>query len=63
MPVHDYHVIVAKEVLKSEGQGHVVQAIENHYNLDSYYTSFKDSSLFSKAYIDDALDCLGVAFE
>ena len=54
---------MAKEVLKSEGQGHVVEAIENHYDLQSYCTSFKDSAPFSKAYVDDALDCLNVAFE
>ena len=61
--MHDFHVIAAKEMLKSTNQGHVVEAIENHYDLETYCTSFKDSSLFSKAYVDDALDCLGVAFE
>ena len=50
-------------MLKLNGQGYVVEAIENHYNIDSYLTSFKDSALFSKAYVDDLLDCLGVAHE
>ena len=63
VPLHDTHAIVAKELLKLNGQGYVVEAIENHYDIDSYLTSFKDSSLFSKAYVDDLLDCLGVAQE
>ena len=63
VPLHDYHVIIAKEILKTVGKGYVVEAIENHYDLDSYKTSFKDSSLCSKAYVDDMLDTLGVAFE
>jgi hypothetical protein len=63
VPLHDSHVIIAKELLKSNGKGYIVEAIENHYDLDSYKTAFKDSSLFSKAYVDDALDALGVAFE
>jgi hypothetical protein len=54
---------MAKEVLKSMKLGYVVEAIENHYDLATYKTQFKDSSLFSKAYADDMLDCLGVAFE
>ena len=63
VPLHDFHAILAKEVLKTTGKGYVVEAIENHYDLPNYLTSFKDSSSFSKAYVDDALDCLGVAFE
>jgi hypothetical protein len=63
VPVHDTDVIVAKELLKTLGKGYVVEAIENHYDLDTYKTTFKDSSLFSKAYVDDILDTLGVAFE
>ena len=63
VPVHDIHVIVAKEALKADGKGYVVEAIENHYDLNSYITSFKDSSAFSKAYVDDLLDSLGVAYE
>ena len=63
VPVHDFHVIMAKEALKSSNQGYIVEAIENHFDLDTYATSFKDSSLFSQAYVDDALDCLGIAFE
>lgn len=63
VPVHDYHVIIAKEMLKSNNMGYIVEALENHFDIDSYITAFKDSSLFSKAYVDDMLDCLGVAFE
>ena len=54
---------MAKEALKSIGEGYVVEAIENHYDLNNYCTSFKDSAAFSKAYVDDMLGCLGVAFE
>ncbi len=63
VPVHDFHVIIAKEALKAEGKGYVVEAIENHYDLDTYITEFEDSSAFSKAYVDDMLDSLGVAYE
>ena len=63
VPVHDFHVIIAKELLKAAGKGYIVEAVENHFELDKYNTQFKDSSLFSKAYVDDMLDCLGVAFE
>lgn len=63
VPLHDFHAIIAKETLKSMKLGYVVEAIENHYDLDTYRTQFKDSSLFSKAYVDDMLDCLSVAFE
>ena len=63
VPLHDFHAILAKEWLKSIDQGYVVEAIENHYDIDSYTTGFKDSSTFSKAYVDDMLDCLNVAFE
>lgn len=63
VPLHDFHAIMAKEVLKSINQGYVVEAIENHFDLDTYKTEFKDSSLFSKAYVDDMLECLPVAFE
>jgi hypothetical protein len=63
VPVHDFHSILAKETLKSMKLGYIVEAIENHYDLDTYKTQFRDSSLFSKAYVDDMLDCLSVAFE
>ena len=63
VPVHDFHAILAKECLKSMKLGYIVEAIENHYDLATYKTQFKDSSLFSKAYVDDMLDCLSVAFE
>ena len=63
VPVHDFHAIIAKEYLKSTKKGYIVEAIENHYDLSDYCTSFRDSSLFSNAYIDDILDTLPVAFE
>ena len=61
--VDDSHVIMAKEMLKTNGKGYVVEAIENHYELSDFVTSFKDSSKFSEAYVDDMLDCLNVAYE
>ena len=63
VPVHDSHVLMAKETLKIEGNGYVVEAIENHYDLNNYITQFKDSTQFSRAYTDDLLDSLGVAHE
>ena len=59
----DSHVMMAKELLKLEGKGYVVEAIEQHYDIDSYRTRFQDSTQFSKAYLDDLLDCLGAARE
>ena len=59
----DTHVLVAKEALKAQGKGYVVEAIEQHYDLNSYKTIFADSKQFSTAYTDDLLDCLGVAHE
>ena len=59
----DAHVMVAKEMLKLEGKGYVVEAVEQHYDIDNYKTKFEDSDQFSKAYIDDMLDCLGAARE
>ena len=61
--VNDGHVMIAKELLKLEGKGYVVEAVEQHYDIDNYMTSFKDSSQFSTAYTDDLLDCLGAARE
>ena len=61
--LNDEHVLVAKELLKMSGKGYVVEAIEQHYDVTSYLTAFADSNLFSKAYTDDLLDCLGVARE
>ena len=63
VPLHDFHVVAAKELLKTIGKGYVVEAIENHYDISSYTTSFKDSSLFCKAYIEDLAECLHVATE
>ena len=59
----DSHAMVAKEMLKVEGNGYVVEAIEQHYNLTNYITRFNDSQQFCEAYVDDLLDCLGVAHE
>ena len=59
----DIHAILAKEGLKQQGLGYVVEAIQNHGDSTTYATSFADSSMFSKAYTDDLLDCLSVAFE
>ena len=61
--VNDTHVMMAKEMLKLQGKGYVVEAIENHYDITSYRTKFADSTLFSQAYTDDLLDCLGTARE
>mmetsp|Transcript_41853 Transcript_41853/g.40196 ORF Transcript_41853/g.40196 Transcript_41853/m.40196 type:complete len:114 (+) Transcript_41853:129-470(+) len=63
VPLNDFHVIIAKEALKSVGEGYIVEAIENHYDLANYTTSFKDSSMFSAAYVDDMLGCLHIAHE
>lgn len=63
VPLHDFHAVLAKEFLKSMKKGYIVEAIENHFDIESYKTAFKDSSLFSKAYVDDMLDALPVAFE
>ncbi len=63
VPLHDSDVIIAKELLKANGKGYVVEAIENHYDLFNYRTAFRDSSLFSKAYLEDLATCLNVAQE
>ena len=55
--------MMAKEVLKLKGDGYVVEAIENHFKTDSYLLEFEDSYKFSEAYVDDLLDCLGVAHQ
>lgn len=61
--VNDAHVMIAKELLKLQGKGHVVEAVEQHFKIPNYLTSFKNSRQFSEAYVDDLLDCLGVAQE
>ena len=38
LPLHDYNVLVAKEILKSIGKGYVVEAVENHFNIKTYKT-------------------------
>ena len=63
VPVGDTHVMMAKELLKLEGKGYVVEAIEQHYDIKDYRTKFEDSAQFSRAYVDDLLDCLGAARE
>ena len=56
--IHDFHSIMAKEVLKTQGLGYIVEAVENHFDIDNYQTEFKCSNEFSEAYVDDMLDCL-----
>ena len=63
MPVHDSHVMIAKELLKLQGQGHVVEAVEQHWQIKNYMTKFETSHQFCEAYVDDLLDCLSVAHE
>lgn len=63
MAVNDTHVMMAKELLKIEGKGYVVEAVEQHYDIDGYVTRFSDSTQFSEAYTDDLLECLGAARE
>ena len=63
MPLHDIHVLIAKEYLKTDGKGYVVEAVENHYDLENYCTSFKDSAQFSRAYLEDLAEALDVAKE
>ena len=59
----DMHAIIAKEKLREQGLGYVVEAVENHADTQTWCTSFSDSTMFTKAYTDDLLGCLGVAFE
>ena len=59
--IDDFHVIAAKELLKTTGKGYIVEAVENHFDITNYATSFKDSSEFTSAYVDDLLDCIDVA--
>ena len=63
VPCNDSHAMIAKELLKLEGKGYVVEAVEQHYDIDNYMTRFEDSAQFSAAYVDDLLDCLGAARE
>ena len=37
--------------------------MENHYDIDSYLTQFEDCGKFCDAYVDDLLDCLGIAHQ
>ncbi|CDW91197.1 UNKNOWN [Stylonychia lemnae] len=62
-PLHDFHAVLAKEILKSSGKGYVVEAIENHYDLATYKTEFKDCTQYCRAYIEDLAEALGVAHE
>ena len=61
VPLGNEHAMVAKEILKVKGDGYVVEAMENHYEIDSYLTAFADCNQFCEAYVDDLLDCLGIA--
>ena len=60
--ISDIHAIMAKQALKTNGLGHVVEAVESHADTTTYCTSFQDSTKFSNAYAEDLLDCLDVAF-
>ena len=62
-PVDDVHAMLAKERLKADGLGYVVEAIENHADTKTYCTSFNNSGAFCKAYMEDLLDCLSVGFD
>ena len=57
------HAIMAKEILKCNGNGAVVEAFENHFDIDNYTTTFESSEAFSKAYVDDLLEALPVAWK
>ena len=59
--IDDTHVIFAKEILKTIGKGYVVEAVENHFDITSYTTSFEDSSQFTEAYVDDLIDSIDIA--
>ena len=61
VPISDVNVIAAKETLKTMGKGYVVEAVENHFDITNYTTSFADSSQFTEAYVDDLLDCIDIA--
>ena len=61
--VNDADVLIAKELLKLQGMGHVVEAVEQHWKIPHYITRFGSSKQFCEAYVDDLLDCLGVAHE
>ena len=59
----DLHAMVAKESLRAQGLGYVVEAVENHADTTTYATSFQHCGPFCKAYADDLLDCLSVGFD
>ena len=63
VPIHDFHVIIAKEWLKEDGHGHIVEAVEQHYDITNYKISFEHCGDFCDAYTDDLLDSLDVAFK
>ena len=62
-PLNDAHVMEAKELLKLEGNGHVVEAVEQHWKIPNFMTRFESSAQFCEAYVDDLLECLDVAHE
>jgi hypothetical protein len=61
--IDDVHAIIAKERLRSQGLGYVVEAVENHADTTTFCTSFENSTMFTAAYTDDLLDCLAVGFD
>ena len=56
--ISDKHSLIAKEILKTTGQGYIVEAVENHFDIKDFQTKFEDSASFTEAYVDDLLDCL-----
>ena len=58
MPIHDVHSLLAKEILKTQGKGYIVEMVENHFDIKNFQTKFEDSSEFAAAYVDDMIECL-----
>ena len=61
--ISDFDVIEAKEAMKDDGHGYIVESIEHHYKIDNFFLEFTDCSQFCLAYVDDMLDSLGIAHE
>ena len=51
----DEDVIHAKEALRAQGKGYIVEGVEHHFPLKDFVTKFEDSGEFCKAYVDDLL--------
>ena len=65
VPINIGTAIAARELLKDEGHGNVVEVVENHYEFkeEGFITKFEDSTHFSQAYLDDMLEALPVAWK